>query len=346
MTDSKIKLAIHHKTKGSFSERWITFCSLHKIAFKIVDVFSSTFFADLEDCEALLWHFHHNSPRDMMVAKSIIHSVQQSGKKVFPDINTSWHFDDKVAQKYLLKSINAPMVPSYVFLDQKSAFEWINTTQFPKVFKLKGGAGSSNVRLVNNSKEAKKLVRKAFTTGFKHYNAWGSVRERWRQYRLHKTDIKDVIKGAVRIMVPPSYAKMMGREKGYAYFQDFIPHNNFDIRIIVIDKKAFGLKRMVRENDFRASGSGNFVYAREEFDLRCVSIALHVNEQLKAQCLAYDFVFDEKGNPLIVEISYGFSAAGYDDCPGYWDENIQWIEGKFNPQGWMVEALINSVQNN
>jgi len=329
MTGIKSLLAIHHASGGTFSERWIAYCQANAIPYKRVDVYSSTFQAEIEECKALLWHFHQNSPKDMLAAKSIIHALEQEGKVVFPNVNTSWHFDDKVAQKFLLEAIKAPMAPSYVFYDRASALNWIQATVFPKVFKLKGGAGSANVRLAKTRNETKSLIKQAFGKGFKAYNALISLQERWRKYRLGQTDIKDVVKGIFRIFVPPPYAGMIGREKGYAYFQDFIPNNTFDIRIIVIDRKAFGLKRMVRENDFRASGSGNFKYAREEFDERCVSIALNVTERLNAQCLAYDFVFDEKGNPLIVEMSYGFSASGYDDCPGYWDEKLIWIEGKF-----------------
>jgi len=45
-------------------------------------------------------------------------------------------------------------------------------------------------------------------------------------------------------------------------------------------------------------------------------------------------------NTLIVEISYGFGTKGIDNAPGYWDSSLQWHEGKFNPQGWMVEEMI------
>ena len=37
------------------------------------------------------------------------------GLKVFPDFNTSWHFDDKIAETYLLQSISAPIPQSYIF---------------------------------------------------------------------------------------------------------------------------------------------------------------------------------------------------------------------------------------
>lgn len=57
------------------------------------------------------------------------------------------------------------------------------------------------------------------------------------------------------------------------------------------------------------------------------------------QSFAFDFVEDEDSNPLIVEISYGFGTSGIDNAPGYWDSSLQWHEGEFNPQGWMVDSL-------
>ncbi len=51
-----------------------------------------------------------------------------------------------MAQKYLLESIAAPLVDSYVFYSKKEAIKWVEETSYPKVFKLAGGASSSNVR--------------------------------------------------------------------------------------------------------------------------------------------------------------------------------------------------------
>ncbi len=99
---------------------------------------------------------------------------------------------------------------------------------------------------------------------------------------------------------------------------------------------------MVRENDFRASGSGHILYAKELFDEPTLRLSFEMAEKLRTQCVAFDFIYKD-GKPLVVEISYGFSAAGYDDCPGYWDKDLNWNPGKFNPQAWMVENLIKSL---
>lgn len=336
-----MKIAIHNKP-GSFSDRWVSYCEKKGIDYKLVNCYTSDIMRQLADCDALMWHFSQNSPKDFLFAKQLIYSVEAAGKKVFPDFHTAWHFDDKVGQKYLLEAIDAPLVPTWVFYDKKEALQWARSISYPKVFKLRGGAGSQNVKLVHSLAEAERLIRKAFGRGFPLFDAWGSLKERWRKYRLGKTGAKDLLKGLVRFVIPPPYARAKGREVGYVYFQDFIPNNDHDIRIIVIDGKAFGLKRYVRENDFRASGSGVFGYAREEFDERCVQIAFDLTEKLKSQSAAYDFIFNQDNTPLLVEISYGFVKEVYDPCPGYWDKNLNWFEGEFDPYGWMVKDLVNS----
>ena len=62
-----------------------------------------------------MWHFSHRDYKDVQFAKSLLISLENSGKKVFPNISTCWHFDDKISQKYLLEAIGAPIVPTYVF---------------------------------------------------------------------------------------------------------------------------------------------------------------------------------------------------------------------------------------
>jgi len=337
-----MKIGIH-QTKGSFSDRWIAYCETNNISYKAVDCYRTDIIQQLDDCDALMWHFNHKSPKASKFAKQLLFSVQVSGKNVFPDFNTVWHFDDKVGQKYLLEAIGAPIVPSWVFYDKKEALGWARQTDYPKVFKLRNGAGSDNVHLVRSNHEAKQLINRAFGKGFKQYEAWNSLKERYRKFRLGKTTLWDVVKGIIRLGRSTEYARVTGRERGYIYFQDYIPGNDHDIRVVVIGNKAFAIKRMVRPNDFRASGSGNILYDKHMFDENTIRLSFELAEKLKIQCVAFDYVH-EKGNPLLVEISYGFSPAGYDPCTGYWDKEMNWQVGKFNPYGWMIEDLIKRVQ--
>ncbi|MFV0419969.1 MAG: RimK family alpha-L-glutamate ligase [Dysgonomonas sp.] len=329
-----------HKTKDSFSDRWIDHMKANGIEYKIVDAYSNDIVNELADCDFFMWHVHQGNYKDKLFAKQLLFSLQLSGKRVFPDMNTVWHFDDKVGQKYLLESINAPLVSTYVFYTKQEARSWVEKASFPKVFKLRGGAGASNVKLVKSRREAVSIVNKAFGRGFPVYDKIGSLKERWRKYRCGKTDVFDVLRGVVRLFVTTPLARILGRDKGYVYFQDFIENNTFDIRIIIVGNKAFAIKRMNRENDFRASGSGSIIYEKSQIDERCVKIAFEINKRLQNQSIAFDFVFDSANNPLIIEISFGFVPTAYDKCQGYWDTNMDWHEGSFSPQGWMVDDLI------
>jgi glutathione synthase/RimK-type ligase-like ATP-grasp enzyme len=336
-----MKLAIHHR-EGSFSDRWIAYCKSNDIAYKIVNAYGTDIIENLKDCDALMWHHHHGSFQDELLAKPILYALEHAGVKVFPDFKTAWHFDNKVAQKYLFEFLDAPHITSYVFYNKKAAIEWANKTIFPKVFKLKGGAGSANVQLVHGKNQSVKLINTAFGKGFKQFDGKAYFIDNLKKYNSGKKSLKQVMKAFGRMFVSTEFSKVSGRERGYIYFQDFVPNNDSDIRVIVIDGKAFGLKRMVRKGDFRASGSGEIRYSIDEIDTRCIQIAFETNKKLNSQCIAFDFVFDTDRNPLIVEISFGFSVPAYDQCEGYWTEDMQFIEEEFNPQAWMVESLINS----
>lgn len=220
----------------------------------------------------------------------------------------------------------------------------MNQTDFPKVFKLRGGAGSQNVALVRSKNQAKNLIRKAFGRGFPSFDSWGSLKEEWRRFGLGKSKLLDLAEAFVRLVLPPPYARIKGRDKGYIYFQEYIPGNSFDIRIIIIGDKAFGIKRLVRSNDFRASGSGLVFYEKQHFKEDTIRLSFQMAEKLKSQCAAFDFVYTED-RTYVLEVSYGFIKEVYDPCTGYWDKEMNWYEGKFNPYGWMVENLLRSVKN-
>jgi len=337
-----MKIAIH-ASPDSFSKHWIEYCKQNAIPLKQVNCYSNNIVEDLKDCDALMWHFHNSNSKDVLFAKQLLFSIQTSGKVVFPDAATCWHFDDKIGQKYLLESINAPLVPTYVFYEKQDAINWIENTEFPKVFKQRRGSGSNHVKLVKNKMEARSLVRKAFGRGFPQYNPLSNLIERWRKYISGKAKIKDLLKGIVRLGYPTRYSKVVGKERGYIYFQDFIPNNNYDIRLHVVSGKCFGCVRMVRPGDFRASGSGEVSYDFNKIPLKAIESAFEIAQRLNLKSVAFDFVLHQD-KPKILEMSYGFGVDPDDFKFGYWNSNLEFIEGEFNPYGWMVDSVVNKIK--
>ena len=277
-----MKIAIHHR-QGSFSDRWITYCQEKGIEYKLVNAYDSDIIKQVEGCDAFMWHFHQGDYRDMQMAKALILSLETKGVRCFPNSHTCWHFDNKVWEKYLLEAIGAPLVPSHVFYTEKEALEWVGTTTFPKVFKLKGGAGASNVKLAHTQKEAERLIKQCFGKGFSQYRWQDRLREEWRKYKEKKATLRELLRPVYYAFkcYPTAFSHYHQKEIGYAYFQDYIPDNSYDIRVCVVGKRAFALKRMTRKGDFRASGSGNIIYDKQQIGECCVQIAFEVNRKLQ-----------------------------------------------------------------
>ena len=336
-----IKIAIHHR-EGSFSERWIAYCEENKISFLVVDCFDSTIIQKLKEGQIthLMWHFNHASSKDLQVFPYVFNAAENLNIKTFPNFQTRWHFDDKIAQKYLLESINAPYVESHVFYEMTKAKEFIEKTPLPIVAKLKRGAGATNVELLKTKEEANSYINEMFTIG---RNPLAGTFENFDQKLRVAKKIKDPIlltkKVLSHMFKNKKEKKLTNQEKGYVYFQKFVPNNLFDTRIIIIGDIAFGVRRFNRQNDFRASGSGLSDYSSVKIDHRMIKIAFEISKKIGAQSLAFDFVFDHD-SPKILEICFGFNMNFYNNCEGYWNSELTFFKGDFNPQQFMIEDFL------
>ena len=109
---------------------------------------------------------------------------------------------------------------------------------------------------------------------------------------------------------------------------------------MVIGSNAYGIKRMVRKNDFRASGSGIIIYDPKQIDINCIKLAFEIKSKIKAQSAAFDFVF-QNGKPLITEISYSSSIDH--QYPGYWDSELKWHDKLIFEETVIIEELVKSI---
>ena len=334
-----MKIALHH-TPGSFSDYWIQYLEENNIPYKIVNCYNSDIIQQLEGCNALMWHWDHNCYKAALFARQLTISIELMGIKVFPNTNTSWHHDDKLGQKYLLESIQAPFIKSYIFYDKFTAIEWAKNTTYPKVFKLRGGAGSLNVKRISSKDEALRKINKAFSNGYAQIDKLSRLKESVWQLRRDGTfkSVKGIISGLMRLFIPTDLEKYSSRHKGYVYFQDFIDGNDYDIRLVVVGDKCYGITRYCRKGDFRASGSGIKSYDNKIIPTECVKIAFDVSKNLNLQSVAFDFIKD-KNQYKVIEISYCFVSNSF---PGYWDKSMFWHEEISCPQTDMIRNFINN----
>ena len=178
----------------------------------------------------------------MLIAKQFTSSVNKLGIKPFSDVNTAWHFDDKVGQKYLLESIGAPLIPIRVFYSMKEVLKWADLTSFHKVFKLRVREGSINIRLGKNKRQANRLIKKAFSGGFLNFSHIASYKDRIHRFNRNRNfqNLVHVLNGILRFFVFTEEEQMSNSEKGYIYFQNIIPDNDFNARPVVVGNKCLG----------------------------------------------------------------------------------------------------------
>lgn len=331
---------------SSFSEKWEQFLTARGVEIRKLDLLAHDALEQARSCDGIMWRWFHIQ-QDKQSARNILQTIETGlNIPVFPSINTSWHFDDKISQDYLLRAVDAPLPASWIFWDQQSAEQWAKNAPYPVVFKLSVGAGASNVLKVDSREQALQLIRRMFTEGVfpMTMNEYGSglLPKTFRELRAKLRRPLD----AARYLLTGTYPRLphfwWKPEFGYAYFQEFLPGNDCDIRVTVIGRRAFAFRRLNRPGDFRASGSGLLDYAPEQIDPACLQLAFDISKKAGFQTMAYDFLY-RQGQPVICEISYSFVDTAVYACPGHWDDRLVWNAGQMWPEEAQVDDFIAEV---
>lgn len=342
-----MKIAIHQNKKiyyhsGTWNNEWIVYCQNNQLDYEIIDCYGLDAIEKFKNIDILLWHFGNYSLQDMQFARTILNTAKSMGVKVFPDFNTAWHFDDKIAEYYLLKAVGAPIPESWVFYSKEEAVDWLKKkAKYPLVGKLRTGSGSNNVKLFKSKHVAVSYARRMFGKGFRNvpgilFKTMSNVRSshNWETFMKRLIRIPDFIQTYTR-------SKKLPTEHGYVYFQEFIPNDGFDLKVVVVGDKLSFLARDVRKGDFRASGGGEINYNKFLITEDIRNTAFKLSKELGFQCMGYDFVIDKRDNVgKIVEISYGFSHTAQLELGGYWDRNGNWHNEPLNAPEELLKNIL------
>ena len=337
-----MRVGIHKDPYGAFNrfyERYEAILDHNGIEHVRLEASDADFWDELRGLDLLIFRWGHFDT-DRQKARSILPVVEHEMRlRCFPDWRTCWHYDDKIKQYYLMKQHGFPMVESYVFWEKEHALNWAKRASYPVVFKLKGGAASANVILVPNEHRAQRLIKRMFGRGIHPDNFFDPNHLRFRRLSPRR-ELKRIGRILHKRWLGQDVTPYWQVQKNYALFQEFLPNNAYDTRITVIGGRAFGFRRFVREGDFRSSGSGKIDYDPQQIDLEFVRQAFEISRRLQFQSMAYDFLYGPEGTRQFCEISYTYMDAAIHNCPGYWDEQLNWQEGHYWPQFYhLIDAL-------
>jgi glutathione synthase/RimK-type ligase-like ATP-grasp enzyme len=343
------RIAIHKHDKTyvhstGWTEPWIAYCENHNLKYEVVNCYDANIIEKLKNFDYLLWHFSNIKLQDMLFARSILYSAKKMGLKVFPDFNTAWHFDDKISETYLLKSVDAPQPKSWVFYSRDECMSWLKIeAHYPLVAKLRSGSGSYNVKLLDSQAQATRYAKKMFKKGYRNVpNILFKVKTNVRSV-TDRTAFISKFKRIPEFMRTLSHAKLLPRERGYVYLQEFVPNDGYDIKIVVVGNKLSYFGRKARYNDYRASGGGLLFYDKSVVTPDIIKTAYEISGKLGFQCMGYDYVIDTRTKECkIVEVSFGFAHNFVLQAGGYWDRSGIWHEEPLNAPEEVISNLINS----
>jgi len=193
------------------------------------------------------------------------------------------------------------------------------------VIKPASGAMSTNVNLSKNRKDVIKFGKKISRTKDLLYELLDFGRS-----IKHKQYIRE------------------SRHRKKFIIQNFIKGLRNDWKIVIYGKKYYILYRGVRDNDFRASGSGKFEF-KEEIPHGILDFAEKIFNYFNVPNLSIDVAFNGKEFYLIEFQAIYFGTTTIDKSPFYFTkENSKWVihkEKSFLEKEY-VESVIDYISKN
>lgn len=322
-----------------FTSLWIAELIKKNQEFMVLSIREKDFWTKARMCRAVFWHFSQTRQFDIKWSRVFLEALSSSGIKTFPNHAQSWHFDNKIAQYFLLDELGYRLPKTKIYFRRNQMWPELSTVNLPVVMKFYGGAGSQNVIKISSRFALYYWAIQAFTIGIAHHRPIANLLLNLK--RPGRNPISLFFKDVLKYVLPSKTERVFLREKNYFYLQEFIPDAKYDIRIITVGDKAFGLKRYTGAKDFRASGSGIFDLDVECLPKICVRNSFEISDKFNFPWMTYDWIYDDrKSEYLLVEVSYGFKPDAYSKCNGYFSRNIEIHRPMFNVYSEMIDVAL------
>lgn len=323
---------VHHNgERQSYSDRWFALARDMEVEAVAVDVFSNDVIKEISTCDAFMWRCDPSAYMRLYSSRLMSGIEEGAGMPVFPSLATRWHFEDKIAQYYFLAASGIPTPATTVSWTREHAIKFCTGATYPFVLKLATGYQGSNVRLIRNIDDALFYVDEMFSHGA---ISLGYRPASWPRRQVRR------VRAALELMRGRNpYGPSPEADLQYGYFlaQQFLPANDFDVRVTIIGDRAFAFRRFNRPGDFRASGSGRIDWDPSQIGEDALRLAYRVSHQMNAQTVAVD-ILRRNGEPVIVELTLAYASWAVRDCPGHWvlrgepaSGTLEWVAGSLEP---------------
>lgn len=255
--------------------------------------------------------------------ENIIFHLQDSGIRVVPNFTYLQVHNNKVAMELLrqrsdyllIKTIQSKMFGTIDELKHN-----IKNFSFPVVIKSAAGAMSRGVARAENTDELIEIAK------------------RIARSRNLPHDLKELLRKL-------KYRKNYVRESFYRnkfIIQNYIPNLDNDWKVLVYGNRCYALYRGNRTHDFRASGSGKFIF-KKEIPPGLLDYAVGIKRYFNVPHISLDIGYDGRQFHLIEFQFLYFGTTTLEKSPFYFElKNDQWLirEEKSDLEDVYVQSVV------
>ena len=264
--------------------------------------------------DGFIWRYNFRQPWTDAGPRIMAVVEDQHGLPVWPARVLRETFENKIAQAYVLDAIDVPRPRTWVFWSEKAAREALGELPLPLVAKLSRGVRGEGVALIRTREEAVRLIKQMFSFGLGSMEFMRGGKA--RRFGKYSPMIEALRKGRIK----------GNHERGYVIFQEFVEGNAFDTRVVIQGERAWASRRLNREGDFRASGSGVSEFDAKAISPAALALAWRVADAMGVRTLVAD-VMQRGEAPVMGEISYSMASHVVREMDGHWrrgPEGISW----------------------
>ena len=233
----------------------------------------------------VVWYASSQYPELFNYIEDCLMYVQLCGGVLVPSFPLFRSHENKFFQELLKKKLGLDIPKARLVGTMEDLYKILPSLHFPLVLKTSSGFGSSGVFKISSAEE---LVATANVTLTHIFPPATNPLRRLKQTSSYNKKIA---------LYKNKYPLMVGR----IILQEFFDNLTHDWKVLVFGKTCFCLKRYVKDNDFRASGSGNFNFDETPPD-SLLEYALHVVQSLDTPWASLDIA--ELGNDQYGLIEY------------------------------------------
>ncbi len=275
--------------------------------------------------------------------ENIIGFLENKGAIALPEYKYLRAHHDKVSMELMRSGFSDNALKT---LESQPYGSWVDAMNynsgFPVVVKVCSSSASAGVFVARNKPEYYRIVRKAgkviFARGITDlFTGW------------FKTQSKRLVK-----LLDPSKKKYYWKYGTTPLsmpliVQPFVDGLGGDFKVLFFGGKYFSMFRKNRENDFRASGSGNFLVVSDDEFPGLLNFARKITTQINFPIIGMDIGFDGKNYHLIEfqMIDMGTSALQRSE---FWhefrDNRLIKFHGKSNLEEEFSRSILTFISDN